>query len=303
MKKIVVFLISALLLLQIAGVFAFAEETEQTSSLTVVYKDGELLFNGLDISVYRVADIEADGSYALCGVFADYPINVKIVRTQEEWRTIATTLTSYIVADELSAMATATTNENGEVVFENLSKGLYLVCGVQTEKNDLIYAFESFFSTLPRPDENGAPQYEVKALPKHTTHIPEPDEIEYKVFKQWKDEGYNKRPTSVEVGIYDDGKLVSTQTLSAENNWSYSWKGIDDGSVWTVVERNIPGEYTVTVTENETVFVITNSYTIPTPPPPTGDVSVPWHYVLAIFSAGAILLILSFGIKRVGNND
>lgn len=301
MKKTILFLLSAFLLLQMVGIFAFAQESEQTSDLTVVYKEGELLFADLEISIYRVADIGVDGSYTLCGNFADYPVNVKVVRTQEEWRTIATTLTSYIIADGVSAMATETTDEKGEVVFEDLAKGLYLVFGVQTEKDNLVYSFESFFSSLPRPDENGIPQYEVKALPKHTTRVPESDEVEYKVLKQWKDEGYNKRPTTVEVGIYDDGELVSTQTLSAENNWSYSWKGIDDGSVWTVVERNIPDEYTVTVTENETAFVITNSYTTPTPPPPTGDVSVTWHYVLALFSAGAILLILSFGIKRARN--
>ncbi|MBQ4648223.1 MAG: Cna B-type domain-containing protein [Clostridia bacterium] len=302
MKKILVFLITLALLLQMGGTLAFAEDGEQTATLTVVYKAEELLFDGLEISLFRVADIGADGAYTLSGDFKDYPVDVKVVKSQEEWRTIATTLTAYIVADGISPAATVKTDEEGKAVFEGLSKGLYLVYGVQSEKNDLIYSFESFFSSLPRPDADGNPQYEVTALPKHTTHVPEPDELEYKVVKQWKDSSSDKRPTSIEIEIFKDGKTVETQTLSAENNWSYSWKAADDGSKWTVVERNIAENYTVSVTEEDTAFIVTNTFKTVIPLPPMGDVAVVWPYVLALFSVGAILMLLSVGIKRKAND-
>lgn len=302
MKKIFVFLITAVLLLQMTVNVVLADTPVQDSKLTVVYGANDVCFDGLDVSIYRVADIGADNSYTLCGDFAYYPVNVKVVRTQEEWRTIATTLTAYIVADGISATATATTDENGEVSFDGLTKGLYLVSGVQCEKNDMVYVFESFFSSLPRPDENGVAQYDVKAVPKYTSYVPEPDEIEYKVTKQWKDDSSDKRPVSVEVEIYDDGELVYTEILSSDNNWCFTWKGVDDGSKWTVVERNINEGYTVTVTNEGASFVITNAYTSVTPPPQTGDVAVVWPYVLALFSAGAILMFLSVSIKRVKND-
>lgn len=302
MKKFFIFLITATVFLQMTINVVFADDNPQNSTLTVAYGADDLVFEGLEVNLYRVADIGADNGYILSGVFADYPINVKVVRTQEEWRTIATTLASFIVADGISPTVTATTDNNGEVCFEGLTKGLYLVFGVQCEKNGMVYVFENFFSTLPRPDESGVPQYDVKAIPKHTSYVPEPNEIEYKVIKQWKDDSYDKRPISVEIEIYDDGELVSTEVLSSENNWCYTWKGVDDGSKWTVVERNIAEGYTVTVTEDETTFIVTNAYTAVTPPPQTGDVAVVWPYVLSLFSIGAILMLLSVGFKRVKND-
>lgn len=302
MKRIFVFFVTAVLLLQMTVNVVLAETPVQNSTLTIVYGANDLSFEGLEVSIYRVADIGADNGYTLCEDFSDYPVNVSVVKTQEEWRTIATTISSYIVADGISATATATTDEKGEVSFEGLTKGLYLVSGVQCEKSDMVYVFESFFSSLPRPDENGVIQYNIKAIPKHTSYILEPDEIEYKVTKQWKDDSSDKRPVSVEVEIYDDGELVYTEILSSDNDWCFTWKGMDDGSKWTVVERNVSEGYTVTVTNEGVSFIVTNSYTTVNPPPQTGDVAVVWPYVLALFSAGAILIFLSVGIKRVKND-
>lgn len=298
MRKLVLYFFTIVLLLQVVGTAAFAEESEQFATLNVTYKANDLLFEGLEVSIYHVANIENDNSYALCGDFKDYPVDIKNVKSKDEWRDIATTISSYIVADGISATATATTDENGVADFTNLAKGLYLVYSVSGEKDGTVYVFESFFSVLPRPDENGNLQYDVKALPKHSTYVAEPEEIEYKVVKQWKDNGADKRPVSVEIEIFKDGQSVSVQTLSSDNNWSYTWKSADDGSKWTVVERNIANDYTVTVTENTTTFIVTNTYNTVTPPPQTGDVDVAWPYVLLLFAAGAILVIVSLSVKR-----
>ena len=276
-----------------------ASAAEQTSKLTLVYNSNDVYFEDLQIFAYRVADIGADGAYTLCGDFADYPVNVKVVKNQEEWRAIATTLSGYISADKVEHTAVATTDTNGEAVFSDLEMGLYLISGVNTEYNDLVYAFETFFMTLPRPDENGAPQYEVTAIPKYSTYVPEPDDIEYRVLKQWKDDGNEKRPVSVAVEIYKNGVLDSKQTLSAENDWSYSWTAKDDGSVWTVVERDVVEGYAVSVDKKETTFIITNTFETETPPPETGDTFVAWPYILAMFAFGAILVLLSVSFKKV----
>ncbi len=302
MKRICIVVTCFIFLLQMLTVSAFAEELPKNSVLTVEYSAEDISFDGLDVKTFRVADIKEDGSYSLCGAFSKYPVSLEVVRTQDEWRTIATTLSSYIVADGIAADSTAVTDSDGKAVFEGLEKGLYLVFGVQDERNGKVYSFEGFFTPLPRPDADGVPQYEVTALPKHTTHVPEPERIEYKVVKQWKDEGHSDRPTSVTVEIYNDDELVTTEKLSSENNWSYTWTAEDDGSKWSVVETDIPEGYTVTVTDSQTTFIVTNSYVTAPPLPPMGDVSVAWPYVLALFSLGAVLLIISAQIKKV-NND
>ena len=56
-----------------------------------------------------------------------------------------------------------------------------------------------------------------------------------------------------------------TKTLSAQNGWSFTWSGLDDGQ-WTVREKSVPDQYSVSQTEETTadgkIVTITNT----TPP-------------------------------------
>ena len=102
----------------------------------------------------------------------------------------------------------------------------------------------------------------------------EKDEITYKVLKLWKDQGYTEyRPISITVDIYRNGELNHTVRLSGENNWAYSWSAEDDGSIWTVIEREIPEGYIMSVEKRSTAFILTNTFDEQEPEEP--DETVP----------------------------
>ncbi|MBQ3229726.1 MAG: Cna B-type domain-containing protein [Clostridia bacterium] len=271
-------------------------DVEKKGSITLYYTHNGDTFEGLDIKLFRVAELFPDGTYALTGEFSEYPVNIYGITTQEQWDVVASTLASYAIADAIEPSVLKTDSE-GRVSYTELATGLYLVLSVNTTNENGAYMFETFMLALPAPDENEVYQYEITAYPKCASYVPS---LEYKVVKQWNDIGISdERPLSIEVGIYKDGKLDSVQILSAENDWSYSWKAQDDGSVWTVAELNVPDEYTVTMESNENVFVITNTREVPPPPPPqTGDTSVMWPYILILCLSGAILIAFATRRKR-----
>ena len=274
-------------------------DVSREASLTLEYSQDGRGFAGLDVAIYRVASVDAACNYTLCGDFADVPVSLTGIRSQYQWRQITSTLVNYAVADAIAPTVTGATDENGIVVFSGLQTGLYLIRSVTVTEGYDTYIFEDFMSVLPRPDEQDVYQYDVVARPKFTKHTQQPEEIERKVVKLWKDEGaVDKRPASVEVDIFKNGELHSAQTLSAENNWSYSWKAPDDGSQWHAAEREVSEHYTVTVTAEGNTIVITNTYEGEEPPvPDTGDSMVLWPYILVMAICGMLLLVLGLGRK------
>lgn len=301
-KTITAFCICLILALFIsqAAYAATPIDPERTSSLTLQYRYGENCFEGLQIQTFRVAEVFADGTYALCGDFRDYPVNIYGITSQGEWNTIASTLAAYAAADQLQPACTAMTDETGTVAFTDILPGMYLTLAVKVETQARITQFESFLTVVPYPSEDGDHNYDVTAYPKCSVHTPEPGELEYKVVKQWKDDGNTaKRPEYVEVDILKDGVVAFTQKLSSDNHWSYSWTAPDDGSKWQAVERNVPADYTVTVVENGNTIIITNVYEgEPIDPPPTGDTTVLWPFAIVMGLSGGIAMILAVWFKR-----
>lgn len=271
-------------------------------TLDIIYSANETGFENLEIKLFRVGNISRGGEYSLSDDFAQYPVEISAVKTQDEWKTIANTLLSYAVADSKTPTAVGKTDSDGKASFENLSLGLYLVMGVGCERDGEIFTFETFMVSLPNADENGNPKYNITAYPKHSSYIPEPEQTEYSVVKLWKDGGYSLRPDKIDIDIYKNGAFDRSIELSSKNSWSYSWMADDDGSVWTVVERNIAKDYTVEIVENERIFRVTNTYIAPPDVPQTGDTTNTWHYVLVMFITGSVLIVLAVKNKTVTAN-
>ncbi len=98
-----------------------------------------------------------------------------------------------------------------------------------------------------------------------------PEETSVTVTKEWQD-GNNQdgnRPESIQVQLTADGVALEGQTaeLNADNNWTASWSGLPlnaDGTaiVYSVVESNVPEEYTVEVNDaDHGNIILTNTYT------------------------------------------
>lgn len=306
MKRLISIIIAVIL---IAGVLApsvcaLPIDPDAPASLTVQYSHAGKVYPGLEIRTYRVASIAPDSSIDLAGDFAGYPVNIHGITTQAEWKEVASTLAAFIEADKLAPTAVGVTNASGTVAFEGLVPGLYLTLSVSAEDNEAVVLFENFLAILPRPDENGAHDYNVAAYPKCVSYTPTKEDIMYRVIVLWRDEGYeHKRPASISVELIRNGVTNDIPTLSPDGNWTYSWITPDDGSIWSVIENPVPEGYTVTYTSRERAvlvktFIIINTYKDSVPPddpdsPQTGDTVSLWNIALPMSLAGGVILILA----------
>ena len=59
-------------------------------------------------------------------------------------------------------------------------------------------------------------------------------------------------------------------TLSAANNWTYTWEGLTDEFQWTVDEPSVPSGYAKTVRQDGWNFTVVNTHV---DNPKTGDVA------------------------------
>lgn len=271
---------------------------ESVSSLAVKYSSSGIDFEGLEVKLYKIADVSADFQYTLTPTFADSGLIVNGIQTAGEWKVIRTTLSSFILANSVAPESTLLTDEEGIALFSDLPTGLYLAVSENGEKDGYIYAFESALVSLPSLNDSGFWEYDVAVNAKPEVIPPiEGDDLGYKVIKLWKgDSGANDRPKSIEIEIYRDGELFTIVALSEENLWMYSWDAEQDGAVWQVCERNVPIGYTMTLEQREATFVVTNTRneTPPDPPPPpqTGDsFNILW-YIIIMYVSGTVLVLL-----------
>jgi len=302
MKKILSLLLCILTVTALISTAAYAVtpiDTARPSSLTLQYSHNGKYFEGLEIKTYRIAEVFEDGTYALTGDFADYPVKIYDVTSQAEWRIIASTLAAYAEGDKIAPTREAVTDARGIVEFKDILPGMYLTLSVTATEENTVTVFETFLAVVPRPSNDGNHNYDVTAFPKCETHTTGGN-IEYKIVKLWKDEGHvEDRPKTVVIDILKDGVVYKTLNLSASNSWSLTWEAKDDGAVWYAVERELPVNYTVASTREGNTFVITNSHKSGIPESPqTGDTSVMWPYALVMCLSGGVLVIVATWRKR-----
>jgi len=100
-----------------------------------------------------------------------------------------------------------------------------------------------------------------------------PEETEVHAVKVWEDRNNakNKRPTSIKVQLYADGKAYDKPVTLSEGSWKADWTGLpkytnESGETgkateiqYTVAELEVPAEYVVTIEGNTTLYTITNT--------------------------------------------
>ncbi len=269
-KRVVSILMALGILLMVCGAAGAATrvDTAKPVSLTLEYGHDGQPFVGQSIRLFRVADLSEYVEFTLTGAFADLPVDVNHVKTQEEWHQIASTLEAFVVSGQIAPDAQTITDDDGVASFPALAQGLYLVQGIRVDAEGGYWQFDSFMLTLPDLNDSDQWVYDLAAKPKSSFHEVKLEEINYSISKLWKDEGNeNARPQSIQIELYKDGVLQETVTLSAENHWNYAWTAVDDGSVWHAVEINVPDGYTVTLEQDGNHFTAINS----AGPPKTGD--------------------------------
>ena len=269
---------AALVLLACAlAVTAVAQTIDQDreSTLTLSFGESGEGFPEVEFSLYPVAALTEE-EYALTDDFAQYPVSLEDLDSSG-LRSLAQTLDAYVARDTLTPLLSQETGEDGRVSFDGLSPGLYLVLGESYTQDNTVYTPSPMLFYLPGQGEDGSWEYEVTASCKFDQEEITDTTVSRKVQKVWKDNGnQSKRPEMVFVQLLENGAVVDTVALSEENNWEYTWEGLDASSRWQVAETNVPDGYTVTVTLEGTLFVVTNTYPGKTPPklPQTGPAVV-----------------------------
>lgn len=280
---------------------------EKECSLTLSCISGETEFSGVEVKLYKVATVSEDFKYTLSPSLSKSGVVLDGIKTAGEWNVARSTLEAYVIADNIAPDLVSETNDEGLVFFDDLKTGMYLAIIGQAERDGVVCVFDSALIAVPGLGDDGLWQYDVLINAKGEVLPPvEPDEEkELKIVKLWRgDEGKSVRPKNIEVEIFCDGISYKTVTLSAENDWSYSFTVKDDGSSWAVIERNVPSGYTMTLEERGSTFVITNTLSSvgpddPGATPDTGDTSNTLLYIIILGISGVLLIALGvIGKKR-----
>lgn len=287
MTKILRCFIFAIVFVNLLCIPTFANsnsiEPKTKCSIEISCKTNEKVIANLNISLHKLADISADGSYSLTQQFLKYKFDLNI-KSQSGWDTLAKTVNSYVSADKIQSTANGKTDKNGNVTFSNLSVGLYFISSADD-------TFSPFIVSAPTLS-NGSWNYNLKLCPKINTDNPENMSKKFKILKEWNDSPKN-RPDSICVDIYKDGKLFESVKLTAEKNWLYEWS-TDEEHKWVAVERDVPSGYTVTIEQNKNTFIITNTANSQSHNPYTGFTSDYRILFIILTISGAVLLALGF---------
>ena len=265
-------------------------DTSKSGTLTITYKYGDdKYFDGVEVNIYKIASVNADGtSFVLDEPYSEVsPVKDLSQITDEntaadQWAKILEAVEPYAVAN--SEVTAKTTSENGLAKFTNLDLGIYLVRSstIVDEVEECTYVFKSFLISIPQLNENDEWIYDGAVYTATATAKCEKETLneKFEILKRWNDSGYeNLRPTSITVVISKDGEVFDTVTLSADNNWHYSWEA-KAGSLWTF-EETVSGnvEYSVSLTDSRAnnngvvtvTYILTNTYNVPETPPTPPD--------------------------------
>lgn len=270
---------------------AFAEEAP---SLNLICRRDDTILVGMEWRIYRVGKMQGK-ELVLEGDFAKYSVSLGELTADENMKA-AKTLESYAVADNIPILKNGKTDSKGELKFNGLETGVYLAAGTNLISGEVIYVPSTFLINIA--EENAELSYD--AYPKFIMRSTNDFYNKYAVKKVWKgdESALADRPVEIDVEIYCDGSLYDTIKLNSENNWQYSWLSEKDKKNWSVVERNIPSEYTVAIDHNETQFIIENTYKKSTTPPVTTTVSkekIPqtgqlWWPVIPMVGGGVVMI-------------
>ena len=253
-----------------------AEESAQKGSISLVCP-----VEGMELSLYRVAEYEESGSFTLTEQFQKYPVSLE-QKSQEGWQGAADALADYIRRDGITADAMLVSGSDRTVCFTDLNRGLYLVLGQTTELQEdgktQIYEPQTALIALPEDSQGtseGTDPYQVTAVlkfekndkpgkPEKPEEPEEEEETKIHVLKVWKQDQEKERPDSIVVELLQtdvegNTTVADRQTLTKENQWSYTWKNLSTLMRWSVSEAEVPNGYTVAVTREGNTVVLTNT--------------------------------------------
>jgi len=126
-----------------------------------------------------------------------------------------------------------------------------------------------------------------------------PEPVDLTVKKVWSDDNDKRdiRPDSITVTLYNGSTAVEKVSLSAANNWTYSWKDLDGAGDWSVLESGIPKGYVPSYAVSGETLTITNTAVLIQ----TGQLSWP---IPVLGSLGALMIFFGvFAMRKKNKNE
>lgn len=239
-------------------------ELDSQGTVTISYE-----LAGATFRLYKVADMSEKATFSLSGEFAGYQVSLDDLDS-DGWRAAAQTLAAYAERDSRAVRTEGMTDTDGKLQFSGLAMGLYLVTGDSLEKENVRYEPVATLISLPNLNEDDTWNYTPVLFMKYEKQEQKQETVACKVTKRWEDAGHkDSRPASVTAQLLRDGKVYDEVKLKKENQWTHTWKDLEQGHKWTVAEKKTDKSYTVKVQKNGTDFVITNTYKENQPQKPT----------------------------------
>ena len=194
------------------------------------------------------------GNITESGVVATEPYSAYHVDLMSE--NAAYTLMSYIERDRSEPLRTIVTDEGGSAVFDDLERGVYLITGESTVKDDVCYTVMPSLISLPSADSTSV-EWHVTVVIKYGKENVF-DRINLSCVKIWKDDRDTVHP-EIHVELLCNGEEYDTVLLNEENNWKYSWNDLDPNCSWLVTEEEFDGDYSVDISRDQYTFTIVNT--------------------------------------------
>lgn len=125
---------------------------------------------------------------------------------------------------------------------------------------------------------------------------PSKETTQLTVNKKWSDDNDKNRPRAVNVTLYRGKTAVETVRLGEWNNWSYTWKDLDAGKHWQVMETSVPKGYVPSYEKSGDTVTVTNTAKLIQ----TGQLNWP---IAVLGAAGLILLVCGAVLMRKRRNE
>lgn len=244
----------------------FALGVDDGQQLLIKYDKDGVSISGAKINLYRI------GTYTPQKIFPEndfvlFEADYEITDT-EKLSNLALTLEPYTLKNKFPPDYTDTTDEKGEADFgqAEIKPGAYLVTVSKAEVDGVTYLSAPVIIALPY-ENHDVVTLEVKSEAVKS----DADFLNLKAIKVWKNDREDMRSDSITVELLKDGSVYDTRVLSKDNGWHTDWSELDPSSRWTIIEKDVPTNYTVIVSLEGVTFVVTNDAHLPDDEPITEE--------------------------------
>ena len=273
-QRLIVLLLIAVALLPLGA------NAAQSNAITVQYVRDGLPISGAQFQLYQVSS----GNKTAQDAYAE------VLRSQK------------------TPLATGQTNSQGNLRFQGLADGTYLLTGTPFQMQEELCEPEMILVTLPAKDVNGKPANIVILQPKFEIRDAQ-KEMQYKVIVLWEEVPGDKNkvhPESAEVFLYRNGSVAQSMVLGTTENWQYTWTETDPSAIWAALET-VPKGYTVRYERQGNTLIIINTpivknhqNTTEDKLPQTGQL---WWPVPILAMSGFVLLLVGWLRRKESRNE